>query len=230
MYGGGYSDLGNFKESQFSYRRTRNVDTMSHSASFLHLNRLFESLSFCAECSYVFYKGEFNAANLLPASDVEEFFARNPIISIENTQSETSDGFAQFGMKPSEVSDTSAHIGNTPSEASDGFAQFGMKLSEASNTSAQVGKMPSEVSDCFAQFWKMLSETSDSFAQFGIMLSEASDGFTAIETCSFYSVDSYFCTQGFGLILPFFKNLRENLKKNKKTCNFHLVDVFYLLS
>ena len=200
--GGGYSDLGNFKESQFSYRRTRNVDTMSHSASFLHLNRLFESLSFCAECSYVFYKGEFNAANLLPASDVEEFFARNPIISIENTQSETSDGFAQFGMK----------------------------LSEASNTSAQVGKMPSEVSDCFAQFWKMLSETSDSFAQFGIMLSEASDGFTAIETCSFYSVDSYFCTQGFGLILPFFKNLRENLKKNKKTCNFHLVDVFYLLS
>lgn len=133
------------------------MDTRSYSASFLHLNRLFESLSFCAECSDVFYKGEFNAANSLPASDAEEFFARNPIISIENTQS--------------------------------------------------------EASDCFAQFWKMLSETSDSFAQFGIMPSETSDDFTAIETCSFYSVDSYFCTQGFGLILPFFKNLRENLKK-----------------
>ena len=154
------------------------MDTRSYSASFLHLNRLFESLSFCAECSDVFYKGEFNAANSLPASDAEEFFARNSIISIENTQSEVSDGFAQFRKVPSEVSDTSA----------------------------QFGKVPSEVSDVPAQFRKMPSETSD--------------GFTAIETCSFYSVDSYFCTQGFGLILPFFKNLRENLKKTKKLVTF----------
>ena len=133
---------------------------MSHSASFLHLNGFPKSTSFHAECSDVFYKGEFNAANSLPASDAEEFFARNYIISKENTQS--------------------------------------------------------EVSDSLAQFWKVPSETSDAF--------------TTIETCSFYSVDSYFCTQGFGLTPPFFKNLRENLKKNKKNCNFHLVDVFYLLS
>ena len=121
------------------------------------------------------------------------------------------------------------------SEAKEFFARNSISvtdkvLSKVSDTFSQVGNKSSEASDCFAQFWKMLSETSDSFAQFEIMPSETSDDFTTIETCSFYSVDSYFGTQGFGLILPFFKNLRENLKKNKKTCNFHLVDVFYLLS
>ena len=113
---------------------------MSQCASFLHLNRLFESLSFCAECSDVFYKGEFNAANLLPASDAEEFFARNSIISIENTQSEVSDGFAQFRKVPSEVSDTSAQFGKVPSEPSETFAQVGKVLSEVSDGFAQVGK------------------------------------------------------------------------------------------
>ena len=107
---------------------------------------------------------------------------------------------------PSEASDASAQFWKMPSETSDAPAQFGIMQSEPSDTSAQFGKVSSEVSDAPAQFWKMLSEASDSF--------------TTIETCSFYSVDSYFGTQGFGLILPFFKNLRENLKKTKKLVTF----------
>ena len=108
MYGGGYDDLSNFGKRRFSHKRTWNVDTRSYSASFLHLNRLFESLSFCAECSDVFYKGEFNAKNSLPAidgvpSEVSDCFAQ-----FWKMLSETSDGFAQFGKVPSEVSDTPA--------------------------------------------------------------------------------------------------------------------------
>ena len=41
-YGGGYDDLGNLEESQFSYRRTRNAEKILHCASFSFLNGVFE--------------------------------------------------------------------------------------------------------------------------------------------------------------------------------------------
>ena len=43
MYGGGYNDLVFFEKEQFSYRRTRKVNTVSHYASFLYLNGRFKT-------------------------------------------------------------------------------------------------------------------------------------------------------------------------------------------
>ena len=140
--------------------------------------------------------------------------------AIDGVSFEVSDTPAQFRKMQFETSDTFAQFRKMLSEASDVSAQFGKVPSEGSDTPAQVGKMLSETSDTSAHIGKMQSEASDSFAQFGIMPSETSDDFTAIETCSFYSVDSYFGTQGFGLMPPFFKNLRENLKKTKKLVTF----------
>ena len=49
MYGGGYNDLGFSGKGRFSHKRTWNVDEMSHCASFLCLNGLFEASFFRAE-------------------------------------------------------------------------------------------------------------------------------------------------------------------------------------
>ncbi|MBD5437360.1 MAG: hypothetical protein HDR37_02085, partial [Treponema sp.] len=175
MYGGGYSDLVFLLQC-----RALLTEFSCGKLALIPLAFCRTPLALTTEFSYgklgkSFYENHKNSCKYTKKATEPVETAVYNFPATKKMLSETSDGFAQFGMKPSEVSDTPAHIGNTPSEASDGFAQFGMKLSEASDASARLGIMPSEASDTSAQFGKRPSETSDGFARFGIMPSEPSD-------------------------------------------------------
>ena len=112
MHGGGYSDLGNFEESQFSYKRTRNVDTMSQCASlFTQACGLLPSFCLLALLA-------FSSATLPKTAKTRVIFSQKPckittdnLASLKKYKFSGQNSFAQFGKVPSETSDTSAQFG-----------------------------------------------------------------------------------------------------------------------
>ena len=164
---GGYDDLGNFEESQFSYRRTRNVDTMSQCASlFTQACGLRRSATHCLTSFCLLALLAFSSATLpktaktrvifpqkpckittdnLASLKKYKFGAKNFLPTIDGLQSEVSVSFAQFGKMPSEVSDAPTQFWKVPSEPSDMSAQFRNTLSETSDTSTQFRNTPSEI-------------------------------------------------------------------------------------
>lgn len=156
MYGGGYSDLTFFGQGRFSYKRKRNVGKISHGASFLYLNAIFESSPFHAHCA-----GTFSGI---------KFASKSEVISRELLR-----------KMPCETSDTPTATYRMPFEASDCFTVTDRMLSEGSYCFTATDIMPSETSDDFTATDRMPSETSDCFAATDIMPSETSDCFVATD-------------------------------------------------
>ena len=186
--GGGYGDIGNFEESQFSYRRTCNADIISQGASFFtqtcgllpsFLRKLVRAFTKTAKTRVISPqkpckittdnlslpdKYKFGAKNSLSVINKMQSKASAGFTATDKAQSEVSDTPTAFNKMQSEVSDTPTAFNKMQSEASDGFTAFNKVLSEVSDGFTATDKAQSEASDTFTATNNILSETSDSLA------------------------------------------------------------------
>lgn len=170
--GGGYGDLGNLEESQFSYRRTQNTSffrlkaeklywrettPLLGSGGFLPPNHLLSPAPLGATAPRP-RKIAINNRSLL---DKYKFGAKNSLSGINKAQSETSDGFTAFNKMPSETSDGFTATDKAQSETSDTSTAFNKMLSEPSDTSTATNNILSETSDSLADSHKHESERQE---------------------------------------------------------------------
>lgn len=168
--GGGYNDLTFFGQGRFSCKRTRNVGKISHGASFLYLNAIFESSPFHAHCT-----GTFSGIKFASKSEV---ISRELLRKMPCKASDTPT--ATYRML-SEASDDFMAIDKVPSETSDCFTATYKVLSEASACFTAIDKVPSETSDCFAATDKVPSEVSDSHTAFNKYKFDTTNSFPALQ-------------------------------------------------
>ena len=111
---------------------------ISHGASFLYLNAIFESSPFHAHCA-----GTFSGI---------KFASKSEVISRELLR-----------KMPCETSDTPTATYRMPSEGSDCFAATDKMPSETSDCFTATDRMSSEVSDSLTAFTKYKFGTTNSF-------------------------------------------------------------------